>query len=182
MLTHKRSPFFTRANALAYPHVRSLSLHSRNKNHGMGWLDSNGRRRIERGTKFQRLRYRGGWEQMTAMLLKIESSYIGYRADFTPISIDFCNVTVFPFPPVVTILLGITHRKRFCPSSRAMPARGSSFRREPFYLGSGQGRRRVSHAAHRAATINDRRVIKVGQCPSVIITRVISNSAIVVRG
>lgn len=83
---------------------------------------------------------------------------------------------------VVTILLGITHRKRFCPSSRAMPARGSSFRREPFYLGSGQGRRRVSHAAHRAATINDRRVIKVGQCPSVIITRVISNSAIVVRG
>lgn len=119
---------------------------------------------------------------MTAMLLKIESSYIGYRADFTPISIDFCNVTVFPFPPVVTILLGITHRKRFCPSSRAMPARGSSFRREPFYLGSGQGRRRVSHAAHRAATINDRRVIKVGQYPSVIITRVISNSAIVVRG
>lgn len=129
--------------------------------------------------------YRGGWEQMTAMLLKIESSYIGYRADFTPISIDFCNVTVPSFSistTVVTILLGITHRKRFCPSSREMPARGSSFRREPFYLGSGQGRRRVSHAAHRAATINDRRVIKVGQCPSVIITRVISNSAIVVRG
>lgn len=41
---------------------------------------------------------------------------------------------------------------------------GSSFRIS-FYRDLGSGRRHVSHAAHHAATINDRRVIKVGHCP-----------------
>lgn len=67
------------------------------------------------------------------------------------------------------ILLGINSSKSFLPRLERWELASSSFRRElePFYrdLGSGQGRRHVSHAAHHAATINHRRVIKVGQCP-----------------
>lgn len=126
-----------------------------------------------------RYRKRMGTDDSDAgLLLKIESSYIGYRADFIPISIDLQQRNISPissffhFHPAVArvmILLGINSSKSFLPRLERWELASSSFRRElePFYrdLGSGQGRRHVSHAAHHAATINDRRVIKVGQCP-----------------
>lgn len=126
-----------------------------------------------------RYRKRMGTDDSDAgLLLKIESSYIGYRADFIPISIDLQQRNISPIPSFfhfhpavarVMILLGINSSKSFLPRLERWELASSSFRRElePFYrdLGSGQGRRHVSHAAHYAATINDRRVIKVGQCP-----------------
>lgn len=100
-----------------------------------------------------RYRKRMGTDDSDAgLLLKIESSYIGYRADFIPISIDLQQRNISPIPSFfhfhpavarVMILLGINSSKSFLPRLERWELASSSFRRElePFYrdLGSGQG-------------------------------------------
>lgn len=138
----------------------SLSLHSRNRNHGMGWLDSNGRRRIERRTNFQGLRRRKRTDDSGCYW----KSNISRR--FYSIDLHRRNISnFFHFHP--SSCNDITWNKFIeIVSSTVMRASspGSSFRIS-FYRDLGSGRRHVSHAAHHAATINDRRVIKVGHCP-----------------
>lgn len=119
-----------------------------------------------------------GWGQMTAMrgcYWKSNRHISGIAPTLFPYRSICSNVTFLPFRVFsisiqrVMILLGINSSKSFLPRLERWELASSSFRRElePFYrdLGSGQGWRHVSHAAHHAATINDRRVIKVGQCP-----------------